>query len=330
MPDQINRHTALNFSIGIVVWIVLFVASLNQWSYLAQIHLLIVFGISMLTPLSFRLAILNHGDEFNDKLAHVILLTQPIIPILSVGSLLMDMGLVAGLLAFGWFGQTGLMALFGVMRWWKRPTHQLEDLCIDVGLVLSNVSGIWFLFYRLSGEFFGFSGVLVPLTAAHFVTIGMGALIIAGMMGKQVRLMGDLTRSYRAIAWTTLISPLIVAIGITLTNLTNTVSIIEVIGTVLLATSFVALASYYLINIRTSIKQPIATLFLTLSAITLFITMALALGYSLGGFTELFHFSIPDMVQWHGWLNALGFAGLGIVGWNFVVNDTANHFDTDT
>jgi hypothetical protein len=28
------------------------------------------------------------------------------------------------------------------------------------------------------------------------------------------------------------------------------------------------------------------------------------------------------MVQWHGWLNALGFAGLGIIGWSFVLFDT--------
>jgi len=320
--DPIKRQTVINLGIGIIVWIIYFALSLNQWSYLAQIHLLILFGISILTPLSFRLTLPREGDDTTQKLARIILLIQPIIPILSVLSLLADMGVVAGLLALSWFGQTGLMALFGVIRWWKRPSHQLEELCIDVGLVLSNVSGIWFLFYRLSGEFFGFTGVLVPLTAAHFITIGMGALIIAGMMGKQLRTFGNLTQTYKAIAWITIISPFIVATGITLTNVMGAVSIIEVIGVVLLATSFVALAGYYLIKIRGSIQQPIATVFLSLSAITLFITMALALGYSLGRFTELFHFSIPDMVQWHGWLNALGFAGLGIVGWNFVIIDT--------
>ena len=321
MTDWIKRLTLFNLSLGIVAWLFLLVMNLNQWSYLAQIHLLILFGISILTPLSFRLSIPEKDDQVIQQLARLILLTQPIIPVLAVISLLMEMGNLAGLLAFGWFGQTGLMALFGLMRWWKRPSHQLEELCVDVGLVLSSVSGIWFFFYRLSGEFFGFTGVLVPLTAAHFVTIGMGALIIAGMMGQQLRTMGNLTQIYRGIAWLTIISPFIVATGITLTNLMGVVSLIEVIGVVLLATSFVTLAGYYLIRIRVSIKQPLANLFLTLSAVTLFITMALALGYSVGRFTDLFHFSIPDMVQWHGWLNALGFAGLGIIGWSLVGNE---------
>lgn len=321
MTHRIKRQTLINLSIGMIVWFVLFAVSLNQWSYLAQIHLLILFGIGILTPLSFRLTIPTTEDKTLHKLARVILLVQPLIPILSLVSLLLPIGALAGLLALGWFGQTGLMALFGLIRWWQRPTHKLEDLCLDVGLVLSNVSGIWFLFYRLSGEFFGFTGVLVPLTAAHFVTIGMGALIIAGLMGRQLRTMGNLTLTYRWIAWITIISPFIVATGITHTNLIGTVSLIEVVGVVLLALSFVALAGYYLIKIRVSIKQPLASLFLTLSAITLFLTMALALGYSLGRITTLFYFSIPDMVQWHGWLNALGFAGLGIVGWNFVIFD---------
>ena len=322
MNIDIKNRTLLNLTIGVVAWVFLLVMSLNQWSYIAQIHLLILFGIAILTPLSFRLTIPPTDDDITQKLVRLILLIQPIIPVLAVASLLMEISLLAGLLALAWFGQTGLMALFGVLRWWKRSSHQLEELCIDVGLVLSNVSGIWFLFYRLSGEFFGFTGVLVPLTAAHFVMIGMGALIIAGMMGRQVRTIGELPLSYRGIAWITIISPFIVATGITLTNLIGAVSIVEVVGVVLLATSFVALAGYYLLKIRSSIQQPLANLFLTLSAVTLFITMALALGYSLGRFTELFHFSIPDMVQWHGWLNALGFAGLGIVGWNFVIINT--------
>ena len=324
MQKQIKRLTQLNLTIGIATWLVLFAFSINQWSYLAQIHLLILFGIAILTPLSFRLTIpISSGDTIH-KLARLILYVQPMVPVLSVISLLLPIGLPAGVFAFGWLAQTGLLALFGVMRWLGRSPRTLEELCIDVGLILSNVSGIWFFFYRLSGEFFGFSGVLVPLTSAHFVTIGMGALIIAGMMGRQLRVSGDLPQTYRWIAWITIISPFIVAVGITHTNLIGGVSLIEVIGVVLLATSFVALAGYYLIKIHHLIQHPLASKFLFASAITLFITMALALGYSLGRFTTLFYFSIPDMVQWHGWLNALGFAGLGVLGWNLTLPPSPN------
>ena len=94
---------------------------------------------------------------------------------------------------------------------------------------------------------------------------------------------------------------------------------------VLLSTSFVGLAGYYLWKIRPTVNNTTATILLSLSALTLFITMTLAFGYSLGRFTTLFYFAIPDMVQWHGWLNALGFAGLGILGWNFVQPPAIGH-----
>lgn len=317
MVKKFQWHIRINLIIGILAWFALLVISLNQWSYLAQIHLLILFGVAILTPLSFRLTIPK--SEILHPLARLILLIQPIITFMTFISF--QAGIGSALWGFGWLLQASLIALFGVLRYWKLAPRTLEDLCIDVGLILASVSGVWFFFYRLSGEFFGFTGVLVPLTAAHFVTIGMGALIIAGLMGQQLRKSGELTKVYRIIAWITIISPMIVAIGITHTNLISAVSLIEVIGVVLLSTSFVGLAGYYLVKIRPSIEHPLGSLFLNLSAVTLFITMALALGYSLGRFTTLFYFAIPDMVQWHGWLNALGFAGLGILGWSFALSN---------
>jgi len=325
MRDYIQRHTRINLAVGILSWLSLFVVSLTQWSYLVQIHLLILFGVAILTPLSLRLVLPISRHESLSFIAHVILRVQPIIPILTVVAFLLPQGEASGLLAVGWLAQSGLIALLGFMRWAGRSTRTLEELCIDAGLVFTSISGVWFFFYRLSGEFFGFSGVLVPLTSAHFVTIGMGALIIAGLMGRQLRTLGNLTRVYRVIAWISIISPVLVAIGITHTNLISAVSLIEVVGVVLLSTSFIGLAGYYLVKIRQTITHPLANLFLILSALTLFITMALALGYSVGRFTTLFYFAIPDMVQWHGWLNAIGFAGLGILGWSFVQPESVGH-----
>lgn len=314
MTNQTRFYARLNIVVGILAWLALLALSIDQWSYLAQIHLLIFFGVAILTPLSFRLTVPQ--SETLHPLARLILLIQPIVIFMTF--IAFQAGIGSALWGFGWLLQSSLIALFGMLRYWKLAPRTLEELCIDAGLVFTSISGVWFFFYQLSGEFFGFSGVLVPLTAAHFVTIGMGALIIAGLMGRQLRKSGELTTIYRIIAWITIISPMIVAAGITHTNLISNVSVIEVIGVVLLSVSFVGLAGYYLVKIRPSIGHPLASLFLNLSALTLFITMALALGYSLGRFTTLFYFAIPDMVQWHGWLNALGFAGLGVLGWSFV------------
>lgn len=316
MNEHILYQTRRNVIIGGLSWLIFFVINLTQWSFLSQIHLLITFGIAILTPLSVRLAIPIARDDTIHTLVHIILRIQPIIPLLVVVSLLLPQGEPAAALASGWLILSLMLALLGVIRWVGRSTRTLAELCVDVGLVLSSVSGIWFFFYRLSGDFFGFTGVLVPLTAAHFVTIGMGALIIAGIIGRQLE---KETKVFRWIGWITIISPVIVAIGITHTNLIASVSLIEVVGVVLLSVSFVSLDGYYLVRVRSSIGNPLASLILGLSALTLFVTMVLALGYSVGRFTSWFQFAILDMVQWHGWLNALGFAGLGVLGWNLVM-----------
>lgn len=322
MKKQIQSRTQRNLIVGIITWLIFFVINLNQWQFLLQIHLLILFGIGILTPMSFRLAIPIARDDTIHALAHIILRIQPLIPLLAVISFLLPQGEPSALLASSWLVLSLLLALFGVIRWVGRSTRALAELCVDFGLILSSVSGIWFFFYRLSGDFFGFTGVLVPLTAAHFVTIGMGALIIAGMIGRQLQ---TETHVYRWIAWITIISPVIVAIGITHTNLIGSPSLIEVVGVVLLSTSFVTLAGYYLVKIRPTVGNPLASLILALSALTLFVTMMLALGYSLGRFTTWFYFAISDMVQWHGWLNALGFAGLGVLGWNIVMPEAVGN-----
>lgn len=304
---------------GIFSWLVLLLISLNQWSTITQIHLLIVFGIGVLTPLSLRIAISISRHNTIPHLAHIILRIQPIIPILAIASLALPQGEPSALLASGWLIQSTSIAILGFINWAGRSTRTVEELCMDMGLMLTSISGIWFFFYRLSGEFFGFKGVFVPLTAAHFVTIGMGALIVAGCMGRQLRHQHRVTSIYRLIAWITIISPIVVALGITHTNLIATTSLTELVGVILLSTSFVALSAYYLLKIRQFIQKPVAQWVLTVSSLTLLVTMILAVGYSVGQYTSLFAFAIPDMVHWHGWLNAMGFAGLGVVGWNIVM-----------
>lgn len=63
MKNYIQHHTQQNLIIGGLSWLALLILSLNQWSYLAQIHLLILFGIAILTPMSLRLVIPIYQDD---------------------------------------------------------------------------------------------------------------------------------------------------------------------------------------------------------------------------------------------------------------------------
>ena len=92
MKNYIQHHTRNNLIVGGLSWFALLIVSLNQWSYLAQIHLLILFGIAILTPLSLRLVIPISRHDTIHFLSHVILRIQPIIPILTVIAFVMPQG----------------------------------------------------------------------------------------------------------------------------------------------------------------------------------------------------------------------------------------------
>jgi hypothetical protein len=57
---------------------------------------------------------------------------------------------------------------------------------------------------------------------------------------------------------------------------------------------------------------------LSVSAVSLLVTMALAAAYAVGEFGQSVAVPIPRMVQIHGWINAVGFALCGFLAWTLV------------
>jgi hypothetical protein len=55
---------------------------------------------------------------------------------------------------------------------------------------------------------------------------------------------------------------------------------------------------------------------LLLSSAALFLTMTLALGYSVGRLTGMWSIPLGQMIRWHGWFNAIGFTFFGLLAWN--------------
>ena len=311
------RRTVFNLTIGTIVWLIGLARTTLDTHVFSQIDLLILFGITLLTPLTAYATAQPDRNGNLSRLVWLIVYWQPFSAMMTGAALILPTGALAGVLAVGWLLQTGLFFLMGLARWLPRPYTLLEEFCIDAGFIYALVSGIWFVPYRATGTFLSFSGPLVPLTVAHFTFISLGALITAGMIGRQLRSSRtDMPKIYRVSAWAAIISPALVAIGITQTASLGVVSILEVIGVVMLASNYLLLAGIYLIAVRTTINHRVARVILTLSATTLFLTMTLALVYSLGRVTNWWVLAIPDMVRWHGWFNAVGFTGLAVLGWS--------------
>lgn len=306
----------LNISVGILVWGIVLHQSLDTWYPLDQIYLLILWGIALLVPLSLRVTkTLPISIKQLTSLPQFIEYLQPVV-VISTGLAILDRDAV-GFLGFFWFLQAGLIAFLGIVRWLPKLLIPLDEMVLNLGFIYTATSGVWFFIGRVTDSFMGFSGIIIPLTAAHFVFIGLGALVNIGLLARHVREYApQYLRWYQIGAGGAIISPALVAVGITLTEFTGGVSLLEVLAVILLAGSFVWLAGLYLSIIRPTIQQNGPRYLLTISYLTLFLTMALALGYSIGRFTDWWVLTITDMVMWHAWFNALSFAGLSLIGWN--------------
>ena len=276
---------------------------LAQKGFFDQVELLLFFGMAVVTPLALRLGAFGTAHPLH----HTLILLQPICAGLAGLSFVTDLAW----LVLPWVGMVLGMAGWGAVRLLPRPMTTLEELCIDVGFLYVAVSGVWLLAYAFEVNLLGFSRAIVALTVAHFTFISLGALMITGMLGRNLPKEGRLWGLYRIGAMGAILSPALVATGITF-SLT-----VEVIATALLAASFLMLSVVTLLGGLPNPRQ--ARVLVAISASSLFITLALAFAFPLGRYTGWWDLDLSEMLRWHGWLNALGFVFLGLLGWNLVM-----------
>ncbi len=310
-----NRWLLVTTVVGGIAWIIAWVIYLRQPNLLSEIELLLFFGVAVTTPLALRLAA---QPDRSGKLPLLYRITVYLHPaaVICVGlALWLPHGLPAAGFALVWQAQTGLLALYGLTRFLARPVFAVEEVCIDAGLAYVPVSGVWLIAYTAGFPLLTFDPTIILLTAVHFTFISLGGLVIAGMTGRRLYGAGAWP-VYRVIAVLTVLSPALVAVGITFTQFAGRLWL-EAGSVVVLAASFLMLALLY-----TSGGLPerrAARVLIVPSALALFVTMGFALAYSLGRFTGLWLVSIATMVQWHGWLNAVGFVFFGLLAWNMAV-----------
>lgn len=302
--------TILSVSVCFIAWFL----GLNQRTFLDEVELLLFFGIAVNIPLALRLIF---QPDRNGQLPipyHAAIRFHPLATIAVVLAIVLESGFLAAIFAGVWQLQTLLLAFCGLKRLLARPVLAIEELCIDAGLLYIPVSGAWFIAHSLGFPLLGFDRVFALLTAVHFTFISLGALIIAGMMGRQL-FKSRVWRVYRAVAWLVVISPALVAAGITTTRFAG-VLLLEAVSVLNLAGSFLILMLVYFFGRLP--RSTIANMLILLSAMALLITMSLALAYSVGRLTTWWSLSLLIMVQWHGWLNAIGFTFLGLLAWNLL------------
>lgn len=277
-----------------------------QW-----IYVLLSFAVIILLPLGERL-----------------LHARNVIPILPPSRLtvlfLLIMALLASPSSFGgvmslfWLLHRSLTAFQAGRAWRESRSANPADLCLLASAVFPAIGAAWLVAFCFGWMPFGFDGLIVLLTAAHFHHAGFTLPLIAGLLGRE-----------RPGRWTSLscIAVLagvpLVATGITCTHF-GCLPWVEPAGVLVLVLGALGVAKS---QMKVGFERHAfgwGRAAFVVSGLSLFIAMLLALGFGLRQFMPALALPMPQMWAVHGSLNAFGFGLLGLLGWRVLAGGGRN------
>jgi hypothetical protein len=230
---------------------------------------------------------------------------QPAAALAVIVSFFVHRGVFAAALAAVWLLITVLIALHGFVKVWTSRT--MAEVAVCAGCLMLPIGGGWLMLSRLGVGVLGFEEPLILLTAVHFHYAAYATLVLVGSVGRAV---GD-GRAFRVIAGGAMAGPPLLAAGITFSPL------LEVVAAGVVVLSVCGLGAVTLARVAPHVPGA-ARVLLTLSSVSAFAAMALALAYAVGQLTSHPIVSLGQMARIHGPLNALGFVLAGLVGWTLV------------
>jgi hypothetical protein len=219
-------------------------------------------------------------------------------------------GPLAALTALPWLGVTGLIALAGLLRLWRRRFLPLEELCFDAGLVYLAVGGGWTVLAWGGLRPMGFASPIVLLTAVHFHYAGFALPLLTGLAGRNLpRGIWTQAASLGVIAGVPL-----VAVGITTSQLGGGPAI-EAAAAVTTGGAGLLTAGLLLRLAAQPGRPDLLRAQWILSAFSLTGGMVLAALYGLRTWISIPWLDLPWMWALHGTANSIGFAVPGLAAW---------------
>ena len=314
-PLAVRQRVITRAVSSVVAWLATFFFVFPVAAELAVVTRLLLFALIVVAPLPLALLAATEKDGRASKMLRLAQRMYLPSAVLAVAAILLPTGAFAAAFALPWLVFAGLVALAGAARLRAHPLSQLEELCIDAGLLYLPVGGVWLLLSRLGANPLNFGDTIVLLTAVHFHLAGYAAPVIAGLAGRRLRELAPAALPlYRLVALGIIAGMALVAAGITATAALG-VLLAEAIAVAILALSLLGFSVLVLFYILPAAEQPGTRLLMLVSGLSPLVTMLVAMAYAAGRFTGAWSISIPQMVEWHGWLNALGFVFCGLLAW---------------
>ncbi len=103
---------------------------------------IVLLGILVIVPLALSLVPASDSRDEESLLYRLALLAQPFAAIGAVVSFLLEPGVPAAVLAFLWFCETALIAMFGLQRLSRPELRSSAEVSINAGLIFVPVAGV--------------------------------------------------------------------------------------------------------------------------------------------------------------------------------------------
>ncbi|WP_196493862.1 YndJ family protein [Ornithinibacillus caprae] len=296
LPTMILRNLAIINSIILIVMVVFI--GVEPWY-----DVLLTVAQVVFVPFVLHLVIRDQRTTISTYLGYLSIPSTMSVFMLQVT----ENPMIDSLLAFIYFLFTIAVLAFGIIRFINRGFEYIEECMINIGLIYIAIGGGWFLAYEV-GINTGFSPILTWLTAIHFHYAAFLLPIFIGFLGRMYK-----PPMYTFVGLALLAAPMIVALGIAFSPIIEVISVLFYIF---------GIFGLIVISLKAPFNKITQKWFVCVSFMALGITILFSLLYSLGNMTNNYSVTIDFMLRFHGVVNSLLFAFVGVIGWSINVPPT--------
>lgn len=303
---------------GAVVWLLFItVVPRSALGVVRAIENLLMLAVLVHLPLALGLLYRPGDPTWGGDPLHFAQRFQPVAAFSMLIALMLPDGLLSFLLVLPWLTITLSMALSALQwlstnRW--RSAHQL---LFCAGLLFLPIGASWLAAYRLGFRPLGFADPIVLLTAVHFHYTGFVLPIFGGLLGKWMTSSNLRNSFYPWAAAGVIVAIPLIAAGISLSPT------LEMVGVLLLAVAVGGLLVVLTMTMLPWLTVRLARELLLVAALSLLLAISLGMVYGVSQYFGAEWLTIPQMVTFHGWLNGVGFALCGLLGWRILMPPAA-------
>jgi hypothetical protein len=297
--------------LGAVIWVALAVASFSPKAHLGIIEVLFLLGLWMVVPLGADLIKGTSNSKSSGVLDSVLFAAAS----LTTASFFLDNRTAAAWFAGSWLLVCAAFAGDGLRRFVISGTNSFTQFCFAVGEGYLLVAGAWLVASRAGLQLLAFREPIVLLTAVHFHFAGFASAVLAGLTYERFR--ESRSKALLRVALLAVVcGPGILGLAFLLGPK------VKLVAALLIAVGQLGLASG-MVHLGISAKNSRGRWLLVVAGASVAAGMILAAVWAIGEYPLQAFVNIRQMAQFHGILNAVGFAACGLMGWTIMKAERA-------